>query len=59
MDISPVITARPVVLGLTDTRSTPLGQLAGGVLGIARDVRRVLPAVEPGRVSVAAFNSSL
>jgi FXSXX-COOH protein len=60
VDTTPGTNAKPVVIGVIDTRSTPLDQLAGEGFRTAREsLRRVLPAGEPGRVSVARFGSSI
>ena len=48
------------VVGLVDTRSTPLDRLASERAEIAAEaVRHVLRSDETGRVTVAAFGSSI
>lgn len=46
-----------VISSITDTRHTPLGQLAGTV--VAEALKNVLPGGTQQRVAVAAFNASL
>lgn len=52
--------AAVVVTGVTDTRSTSLDRLASEGAEIATEgLRHVLPADDSGRVTVAAFGSSI
>ena len=57
MDASPDTTS-DLVTAVADVRRTPLGRLAAHAAG-TEGLRRVLPAAADGRLSLAAFNSSI
>ena len=60
MDARTETTEVPVVSGVVDTRSMPLGQLVGGGARICADsLRHALPDGSGSRVAVAAFGASL
>lgn len=59
MDVSTDYPSPTAVRGLTDHRTVPLARLAERDTAASENLRHVLPAEQDGRVTVAAFNSSL
>lgn len=59
MDVNTDYPNPAAVRGLTDNRTVPLARLAERGAAASENLRRALPTEEDGRVTVAAFGSSI